>query len=162
MTNESVRAESSCVDRLGTVPNWAVVVAVIVAAFVGIHGTTHVLFAPSGHLQVSTQGILLALWGLTTFVALGGLAALGGAYASLGGYPDTSAKVDIEILPEAERRILKPVLETPGITQGEIVARSGFSDAKVSQILKALRERGLMYREPQRRTYRLYPGTVLV
>jgi DNA-binding IclR family transcriptional regulator len=47
------------------------------------------------------------------------------------------------------------------MTQQEVVARSGFSDAKVSQTLKGLRERGLVYREPQGRTYRLYPGELL-
>lgn len=161
MVYEPVRAWTSWTDRLGCVPNWAALAAVVVAVLVGIHGIVHVLLAPASHLQVSMQGVLIVLWGLTTLVAFGGLAALGGAYTSLVSYRDTEPQVGLEILPEDERRVLEPILDTPGITQVEVVARSDFSDAKVSQTLKALRDRGLVYREPQGRTYRLYPGTVL-
>lgn len=161
MSQEPVRASTSWTDRLGGVPNWAAFAAVIVAGLVAIHGIGHVLFASASHLQVSTQGVLLALWGATTLVAVGGLAALGGAYTSLAGHLDAKSQVRLDIVPDDERRILEPVLETPGITQVEVVARSDFSDAKVSQTLKALRDRGLVYRESQGRTYRLYPGTVL-
>lgn len=148
-------------DRSGALPNLVALAAVITAALVGVHGTLHVLFAPASHPQVSMPGVSAVLWGITTVVALGGLAALGGAYVSLLSRRNAGRQVDLEILPEAERRVLEPVLETPGITQVEVVARSDYSDAKVSQTLKALRGRGLVYREPQGRTYRLYPGTVL-
>lgn len=130
------------------------------AAFIGIHGIVYVLLTPDGHLQLSLHDVGVVLWGLTTLVALGGLVAFGRAYTSLASHLDTEPQVDMEILPEDERCILKPVLETPGITQVEVVAKSDFSDAKVSQTLKALRERGLVYREPQGRTYRLYPGSI--
>lgn len=131
------------------------------AAFIGIHGTIHVLVAPDGHLQASLHDIGIVLWGLTTIIALGGLAIFGKAYLSLANHLNADPHVDLEILPDDERCILEPILEMPGITQVEVVDRSDFSNAKVSQTLKALRERGLVYREPQGRTYRLYPGTVL-
>lgn len=131
------------------------------AALIGIHGIAHILLAPDGHLQASLHDIGIVLWGLTTLVTLGGLAAFGKAYLSLASHLDTEPQVELEILPEDERCILEPILEMPGITQVEVVARSDFSDAKVSQTLKALRQRGLVYREPQGRTYRLYPGSIL-
>lgn len=64
----------------------------------------------------------------------------------------------LEVLPEDERRILTPVLETPGLTQVELRGRSDFSKSKVSQVVTTLEKRGLLYREPQGRTYRIYPG----
>jgi uncharacterized membrane protein len=131
-----------------------------VAAFIAIHGILPILFVPGSHLQVSLHDIGVVLWSLTLLVALGGLVAFGRAYTSLASHLDTEPQVDMEILPEDERRILEPVLDAPGITQVEVVARSGFSEAKVSQTLKALRQRGLVYREPQGRTYRLYPGSI--
>lgn len=161
MPHEPTRVAASWTGRLGAVPNRVALAAVIVAAVIGVHGTVHVLRAPAGHLEVTMQGVLIVLWGLTTLVALVGLAALGDAYTALVGDLDTGPRVDLGILPEDERSVLEPILDTPGVTQVEVVALSDFSDAKVSQTLKALRERGLVYREPQGRTYRLYPGTVL-
>ena len=161
MSIEPMQEVSSWLDRLGQVPDWAAFVAVIAVIFIGIHATAHVLLAPAGHLQVSMQGILVGLWSLTTLIAFGGLAALGGSYISDIRYPDSEPQLDLDILPEDERRLLDPIITTPGITQVEVVDRSGYSDAKVSQTLKALRERGLVYRESQGRTYRLYPGTIL-
>lgn len=64
----------------------------------------------------------------------------------------------LDLLPEDERRILEPVLESPGITQIELRDRSGFSKSKVSQTASALEKRGLLYRERQGRTYRIYPS----
>lgn len=119
MSHESTRAGTAWTDRLEAVPNWAALTSVVVAVFVGIHGAVHVLVAPTGHLQVSMQGVLIVLWGLTTLVALGGLAALGGAYTSLASRLDNRPQFDIEILPEGERRILKPILGSPGVTQVE-------------------------------------------
>jgi uncharacterized membrane protein len=64
----------------------------------------------------------------------------------------------LDLLPEDERRILDPVLSSPGITQVELRDRSDFSKSKVSQTVSALEKRGLLYRERQGRTYRIYPS----
>lgn len=64
----------------------------------------------------------------------------------------------LALLPEDERRILGPVLDSPGLTQIEVRDRSDFSKAKVSQTVTALEKRGLLRRERQGRTYRIYPG----
>lgn len=63
----------------------------------------------------------------------------------------------LDVLPEDERRILKPVVDSPGLTQIAVRDRSGFSRSKVSQTITDLEERGLLYRERQGRTYRVYP-----
>jgi uncharacterized membrane protein len=139
----------------------AALAAILMVALIGIYEIVHILLAPAHHLLGSMQGVSLALLSLATLGVLGGLVALSGVPSSLVSYRDTERGVDLEILPEDERRILEPILATPGITQVEVVDRSGFSKAKVSQTLKAMRERGLVYREPQGRTYRLYLGTVL-
>lgn len=67
----------------------------------------------------------------------------------------------LDLLPEDERRILEPVLSSPGITQIELRDRSNFSKSKVSQTVSALEKRGLLYRERQGRTYRIYPSDEL-
>lgn len=67
----------------------------------------------------------------------------------------------LTFLPEDERRIVKPILDSPGLTQVELRGRSGFSKAKVSQTVSELEDRGLIYREKQGRTYRVYPGELL-
>lgn len=67
----------------------------------------------------------------------------------------------LTILPEDERRIIEPILESPGLTQVELRGRSDFSKAKVSQTVSGLQDRGLIYREKQGRTYRVYPGELL-
>ena len=64
----------------------------------------------------------------------------------------------MDVLPEDERRILEPVIESPGLTQIAVRDRSGFSRSKVSQTITDLEERGLVYRERQGRTYRVYPA----
>ena len=64
----------------------------------------------------------------------------------------------LDLLPDDERRVLEPVLNSPGITQIELRDRSEFSKSKVSQTVSALEERGLLYRERQGRTYRVYPS----
>lgn len=64
----------------------------------------------------------------------------------------------LDLLPDDERRILEPILSSPGITQIELRDRSGFSKSKVSQTVSALEKRGLLYRERQGRTYRIYPS----
>ncbi|AUX10729.1 MarR family transcriptional regulator [Halalkaliarchaeum desulfuricum] len=67
----------------------------------------------------------------------------------------------LDYLPEDERRILEPVVESPGLTQIEIRDRSDFSKSKVSQTVTDLEKRGLLYRERQGRTYRVYPADEL-
>ena len=67
----------------------------------------------------------------------------------------------LAFLPEDERRVIDPILESPGLTQVEVRGRSDFSKAKVSQTVSKLEDRGLIYREKQGRTYRVYPGELL-
>ena len=67
----------------------------------------------------------------------------------------------LDLLPDDERRVLEPVLDSPGITQIELRDRSDFSKSKVSQTVTDLEERGLLYRERQGRTYRIYPSEEL-
>lgn len=147
--------------RLGSIRWWSLPAAIISLAIVGIHGGIHLLPTPGSHTHLTMQAVSIGLWWLTTLIVIGGLVALGRAYSSLASQLDAEPQLDLGILPKDERRILHPVIDRPGVTQVEVVARSDFSDAKVSQTLKALRERGLVYRERQGRTYRLYPGTVL-
>lgn len=76
--------------------------------------------------------------------------------------PETQPRARVlDLLPEDERRILEPVVSSPGITQIELRDRSDFSKSKVSQTVSALEKRGLLYRERQGRTYRVYPSDEL-
>ena len=70
---------------------------------------------------------------------------------------DSTPRV-LEVLPADERRILEPVVESPGITQIALRDRADFSKSKVSQTVTDLEKRGLLYRERQGRTYRVYPS----
>lgn len=70
---------------------------------------------------------------------------------------ERSAPHLLDALPEDERRILEPVLDSPGLTQIELRDRASFSKAKISQTVSNLEKRGLLYREQQGRTYRIYP-----
>ena len=70
--------------------------------------------------------------------------------------PETRERV-LDRLPEDERKILGPVLESPGLTQVDVRDRSGFSKSKVSQTVTDLEDRGLLTRERQGRTYAIYP-----
>ncbi|WP_262174589.1 helix-turn-helix transcriptional regulator [Haloarcula laminariae] len=75
---------------------------------------------------------------------------------------DTQSEARVlDLLPEDERRILEPVLSSPGLTQIDLRDRSDFSKSKVSQTVSALEKRGLLYRERQGRTYRVYPSDEL-
>lgn len=81
-----------------------------------------------------------------------------------GAAPGDSPSADsvaLRYLPDDERRVVEPILESPGLTQVELRARSEFSKAKVSQTVGELEDRGLIYRERQGRTYRVYPGELL-
>lgn len=64
----------------------------------------------------------------------------------------------LDLLPDDERRVFEPILNSPGVTQIEVRDRSDFSKSKVSQTVRSLEERGLLYRERQGRTYRIYPS----
>ena len=78
--------------------------------------------------------------------------------------PDSTATITraerrvLDLLPEDERRILEPVIESPGLTQTAVADRADYSRSKVSQTVTDLEERGLLYRERQGRTYRVYPA----
>jgi len=83
--------------------------------------------------------------------------------------PETLAELDeqsestpsrqlLDLLPDDERRILQPIIDSPGLTQIELRDRASFSKSKVSQTVTDLEKRGLLYREPQGRTYRIYPS----
>lgn len=84
----------------------------------------------------------------------------GPAAGTAGTDPDDSTprRDLLDVLPEDEHRVLEPVVESPGLTQIEVRDRSGFSKSKVSQTITDLEERGLLYRERQGRTYRVYPA----
>jgi uncharacterized membrane protein len=64
----------------------------------------------------------------------------------------------LDVLPADERRVLEPVVASPGLTQIELRDRADFSKSKVSQTVSDLEKRGLLYRERQGRTYRIYPA----
>lgn len=78
-----------------------------------------------------------------------------------GGNSPSADSVALRFLPDDERRVVEPILESPGLTQVELRARSDFSKAKVSQTVSELEDRGLIYREKEGRTYRVYPGELL-
>ncbi|QCC52432.1 helix-turn-helix transcriptional regulator [Halapricum salinum] len=85
-----------------------------------------------------------------------------GARANGSGESETvSQRRVLDLLPEDERRVLEPVLTSPGLTQIELRDRSDFSKSKVSQTVSDLEKRGLLYRERQGRTYRVYPSDEL-
>lgn len=63
----------------------------------------------------------------------------------------------ISNFPEDERRIIDPILASPGLTQVDVRDRSDFSKSKVSQTVTDLEDRGLIQRERDGRTYRIYP-----
>ena len=75
--------------------------------------------------------------------------------------PPADRTSPLTFLPEDERRVVEPILESPGLTQVELRGRSDFSKAKVSQTVSELEDRGLIYREKQGRMYRVYPGELL-
>lgn len=80
---------------------------------------------------------------------------------SLTNSPPSERTSPLTFLPEDELRVVEPILESPGLTQVELRGRSDFSKAKVSQTVSKLEDRGLIYREKQGRTYRVYLGKLL-
>lgn len=81
-----------------------------------------------------------------------------GDIAATDDQPERPSRPLLDVLPEDERRILQPVVDSPGLTQIELRDRADFSKSKVSQTVSDLEKRGLLYREPQGRTYRIYPS----
>ena len=70
--------------------------------------------------------------------------------------PDVRERILVE-LPEDERKIYAPIIESPGLTQVDVRDESGFSKSKVSQTVNDLEDRGMLYRERDGRTFRIYP-----
>lgn len=70
---------------------------------------------------------------------------------------DPAQRPLLDMLPEDERKVLQPVIDSPGITQVALRDRASFSKSKVSQTVSDLEKRGLLYREKQGRTYRVFP-----
>jgi len=79
---------------------------------------------------------------------VGVAAVVGGGYLLL--RPDLPTGTDaparprpavLDVLPADERRVLEPVIESPGITQLALRDRADFSKAKISQTVASLEER---------------------
>ncbi len=148
----------------GTHPLWYLLGTVVAVALVG-----------GGYLAVRDQFVADDATGTTSAVmADDPVAADAGVDSAAdtagdGGTGDTVESSDadesdrpsrplLDVLPEDERRILQPVIDSPGLTQIELRDRADFSKSKVSQTVSDLEQRGLLYREPQGRTYRVYPS----
>ena len=61
-------------------------------------------------------------------------------------------KIVMEVLDEYERKVYEVVKEAGKIKQNEIVAKTGFSKARVSRVLKSLAEKKLVKVEKRGRT----------
>ena len=72
--------------------------------------------------------------------------------------PKESRPDILQVLPDDERRVLEPVIDEPGLTQIALRDRADFSKSKISQTVSELEKRGLLYREKQGRTFRVYPA----
>lgn len=60
------------------------------------------------------------------------------------------------LLEEDEFTIVKLVLENEGITQDSLHFKTGFSQSKISMIIKKLEEKNLIIREKFGKTYKIY------
>lgn len=61
------------------------------------------------------------------------------------------------VLGEDEKKIYNLIVERGGsMLQDEIVKETGFSKAKVSKLLRKLEEKGIIKREPFRKTNKVY------
>jgi predicted transcriptional regulator len=63
-----------------------------------------------------------------------------------------------KLLEDDEFRIVKIILENEGVTQDSLHFRTGFSQSKISIIVKKLEEKNLIVRERFGRTYKVYPS----
>lgn len=61
-----------------------------------------------------------------------------------------------KLLKEDEKRVMEIIFENEGITQDSLHFRTGFSQSKVTMIIKKLEEKDLIVRERFGRTYKLY------
>lgn len=140
----------------GTNPLWYVLVTLLLAAVIG--GTYVVVRddLTTAEADQSTEVRSQSVEGTTDGHA--GIGERPGESPN-GGRPEARSRPRmLEVLPDDERRILEPIIESPGITQIAVRDRSGFSKSKVSQTVSELEKRGLLYRERQGRTYRVYPA----
>lgn len=74
-----------------------------------------------------------------------------------GGLDSTTRRELLAEFPHDEQRILAPIIASPGLTQVDVREQSNYSKSKVSQTVTDLEERGLISRERDGRTYRIYP-----
>jgi len=131
----------------GPSPIWTLLLAVLVAAVVG-----------GGYLVVRDGGIQIGGTGFENPGTPVQAEVSSDPAATTSRPPEPSRPALFDVLPEDERRILAPVVESPGLTQIELRDRSDFSKSKVSQTVSDLEKRGLLYRERQGRTFRVYPA----
>lgn len=146
--------DSSMGTMHGPDPLWYVFGTVLVTAVIG-----GVYFLVRGELTgseetVSVEGVDLDPSSSETSASMDNGDTQGG---SINPEANPQARI-LDLLPDDERRVLEPVLNSPGITQIELRDRSDFSKSKVSQTVSSLEERGLLFRERQGRTYRIYPS----
>jgi len=62
------------------------------------------------------------------------------------------------LLEKDEFAIMKIILENEGVTQDSLHFRTGFSQSKISMIVKKLEEKNLIVRERFGKTYKIYPS----
>jgi len=62
----------------------------------------------------------------------------------------------LQALDESEKAILKAIAEQDGITQKTLALRTGFSKAKVSQVLTSFERKGIVKREAKGKTYSVH------
>ncbi len=60
------------------------------------------------------------------------------------------------VLEEDERTVFRIVAENEGITQDSLHFRTGFSQSKISMVVKKLEEKNLIYRERFGKTFKIY------
>lgn len=74
----------------------------------------------------------------------------------LGGKRKSEFDVMLSALKEDEQKVLRIVKVQPGIPQNTLRLKADFSKAKLSMLLKDLESRGLVKKEPEGKTYRVY------
>lgn len=68
----------------------------------------------------------------------------------------TEFEVMLGVLTTDERKVIGIIKEQPGIPQNTLCLKTDFSKAKLSMLLKDLEDRGLIKKEPEGKTYRVY------
>ncbi len=69
---------------------------------------------------------------------------------------DDKIRVVEKLLEEDEMKVFRIIYENEGITQDSLHFRTGFSQSKISMIVKKLEDKDLIYRERFGKTYRIY------